>query len=313
MWAAPTGTERSVHGGHVGAAFNIGLLRAPLELTLLGTGFFGALTRAEPRDGEQRSSDYTVVRRTRRSLLAVCGFAVAIGVAGCGFLPLSKMSFVGTEILEAAPKPPPVDTAFEGCGEAGSQPDYSLNRLKNRVDDGKFLPTAWKVIARLPWPRRVGYRFRNQWTTGETREVKRFEGAPVEVEGYLVGFKLELPEPPNCYSTGARQKDYHLWLSEHANDTQRNSIVVELTPRVRVSHPGWEEDKLAAMVNTQVHLRIRGWLMLDQMHPENVGRNRTTLWEVHPIMQLEWRSSRGKWISLDSLSPSSDTVRTPER
>src|SRR6266566_9592169 len=131
---------------------------------------------------------------------ALFAFVVCIGASGCGFLPLSKMSFVGTEILEAAHKPAAVDSAFEGCGEAGSQPDYALNRLKNRVDEGKFLPTAWKVIARLPWPRRVGYRFRNQWTTGETREVKGFEGAAVEVEGHLAGYKLELPEPPNCYS-----------------------------------------------------------------------------------------------------------------
>src|SRR5438045_3836747 len=104
------------------------------------------------------------------------------------------MSFVGSEILEVAPKPAPVYSALEGCGEAGSQPDYALNRLKNRVDDGRYLPTAWKVIAHLPWPRRVGYRFRNQWTTGETRDVKRFEGSAVEVEGYLAGYKLELPE-----------------------------------------------------------------------------------------------------------------------
>ena len=144
---------------------------------------------------------------------------------------------------------------------------------------------------------------------GDAHDVTPADGQPLHV---LLA-KLELPEPPNCYSTAARQKDYHLWLSEHANDTQRNSIVVELTPRVRVSHSGWEEERLAALVSTQAHVRIRGWLMLDQMHPENVGRNRTTLWEVHPIMQLEWRSSRGKWVSIDSLSPSADTLRTAER
>lgn len=112
-------------------------------------------------------------REVARALLTACMAGV---VGSCGFLPISKMSFVGTEVLEAAPKPPPHDSAFDGCGDAGAQPDYTLNRLKNRVDEGKYLPISWKVIARLPWPRRVGYRFRHQWTEGETKQVQRFEG-----------------------------------------------------------------------------------------------------------------------------------------
>jgi len=48
---------------------------------------------------------------------------------------------------------------------------------------------------------------------------------------------------------------------------------------------------------------MRGWLMLDQMHPELVGRNRRTLWEVHPVMHLDWQTSAGPWVSLDSLAP----------
>jgi hypothetical protein len=238
--------------------------------------------------------------------VALVGLPLCIGLSGCGFLPLSKMSLIGTEVLEAAAKPAPVDSAFDGCGEAGSQPDYPLNRLKNRVDEGKYVPIAWKVIARLPWPRRVGYRFRNQWASGETKDVKRFEGAAVEVEGYLVGYRLEIPEPPNCYSRAPRNRDYHVWLSEHARDAQDNSIVVELTPRVRVSHPGWNDERLEALVSTQARVRIRGWLMLDQMHPESVGHSRATLWEIHPIMHLDWRSPRGHWISLDSLPPTSE-------
>jgi hypothetical protein len=177
------------------------------------------------------------------------------------------------------------------------------------VDEGEYVPVAWTLIARLPWPRQVGYRFRHQWTQGETDDVKRFEGAAVEVEGYIAGFKLEIPEPPNCYSTSARHKDFHLWLAEHEHGDKRASVVVEITPRVRASHLDWDEERLAALASTQARVRVRGWLMLDQMHPEDVGRNRATLWEVHPIIAIDWRSSRGKWISLDSLSPVSDGAR----
>jgi hypothetical protein len=229
------------------------------------------------------------------------------GLVGCGLLPVGKGSLVGTEVLQAAPKPAPVDSSFEGCGDAGSQPDHTLNRLKNRVDDGRYLPVAWHTIAQLPWPRRVGYRFRNQWNDADTKDVERFEGVAVEVEGYLAGYKLEIPEPPNCFSTAPRHRDFHLWLSEHEHDRERNSVVVEITPRIRAMHPGWTEDRLAAVVNTQARLRVRGWLMLDQMHPENVKRNRITLWEVHPILNLDWQTSGGKWVSLDSVSPASDS------
>lgn len=245
--------------------------------------------------------------RARRWLGAALVWLFASSIAACGFFPITTMSATGTEILERAPKPEPVDSAFDGCGEAGSQPDYVINRRKNRVDEGQYLPVPWRMLAQLPWPRRVGYRFRKQWTADETKEVARYEGVAVEVEGYIADFRLIPPEPPNCYSTEARARDYHLWLSEGANGGKRQSIVVELTPRVRVSHPGWTAQRLAALASTQVRVRVRGWLMFDQMHPESIGGTRITLWEVHPIMHLDWRSSRNVWVTLDSLSPAADS------
>src|SRR5689334_23991489 len=89
---------------------------------------------------------------------------IALGAVGCGFLPITRLSSAGTEVLLNAPKPTPVDSAFDGCGPAGSQPDYVLNRRKNRVDTAeRYIPITWQTFARLPFPRRVGYRFRNQW------------------------------------------------------------------------------------------------------------------------------------------------------
>jgi hypothetical protein len=235
-------------------------------------------------------------------------------VCGCGFLPISRMSRTGAVELEKAPKPLPVDSAFDGCGPDGSQPDYQLNRRKNRIDEGAYLPVPWKLIARLPWPRQVGYRFRNQWGSGETRQVARYEGAPVRVEGYLIGYRLEVPEPPNCYAKDPEHKDYHMWFSEKPRDKRAGAIVVEITPRIRVKHPAWTEDRLAALQESQARLRVSGWLMLDQMHSEKVGGNRATLWEVHPIMRLEWQRRDSSWVSLDSLSPASDsTPSSPAR
>jgi hypothetical protein len=233
--------------------------------------------------------------------------ATASTFAACGFLPITRLSSVGTDVLLQAPKPTPVDSAFHGCGASGSQPDYVLNRRKNRVDAAaQYIPLQWQTFARLPFPRRVGYRFRNQWTSGETKEVARLEGAAIEVEGYITDLKLETPEPPNCYSTDPRDRDYHLWLTEQPHQGKRESVVVEITPRIRVSHAGWAEDRLRALIETQARVRLRGWLMLDQMHPESMPWTRFTLWEIHPILEIEWKTSRGDWIPLDSLSPGAE-------
>ena len=225
-------------------------------------------------------------------------------LAGCGFLPITRLSSAGTEVLVQAPKPEPVDSAFDGCGPSGSQPDYVLNRRKNRVDTAAtYIPISWQTLARLPFPRRVGYRFRNQWTSGETKEIARFEGAAIEVEGYITDLKLETPEPPNCYSTDPAERDYHLWLTEAPHQGKRESVVVEITPRIRVTHTGWSEPRLRALIEMQARVRLRGWLMFDQMHPESMPWTRFTLWEMHPIVQIDWKTSGDKWTPLDSLSP----------
>ena len=42
-----------------------------------------------------------------------------------------------------------------------------------------------------------------------------------------------------------------------------------------------------------------GWSMLDQEHPEQLNQTRGTLWEIHPIMQIEVQQN-GSWVPLDS-------------
>jgi hypothetical protein len=44
---------------------------------------------------------------------------------------------------------------------------------------------------------------------------------------------------------------------------------------------------------------VSGWLMMDQEHPDQVGKTRGTLWEVHPVMRLEVER-RGGWEPLGS-------------
>jgi hypothetical protein len=46
---------------------------------------------------------------------------------------------------------------------------------------------------------------------------------------------------------------------------------------------------------TQV--RIGGWLVLAQEHPEQVGKTRGSLWEIHPITRIEVKDANG-WRGL---------------
>lgn len=231
-------------------------------------------------------------------------FVLVLAVSGCGFLPRRQLSAAETDLLQAAPKPAPHDSAFDNCDANGSPPDGFLNLRKNRIDDARrYLPVSWRVVARLPWPATVGYRFRNLWARGEQRDVARYEGAAIRVDGYIAGERLEIPEPPNCYARDAADRDFHLWLTEAPHGRERDAVVIEITPRVRAAHPQWTLDRIARVVREQLPVRVSGWLMLDQMHPELVRVNRETMWEIHPVMHLEVRQADGRWVRLEDLQP----------
>jgi len=39
--------------------------------------------------------------------------------------------------------------------------------------------------------------------------------------------------------------------------------------------------------NDSLAVRISGWLMLDPEHPDQLGKTRGTIWEIHPVMKLK--------------------------
>ena len=88
-------------------------------------------------------------------------------------------------------------------------------------------------------------------------------------------------------------------LAPAAGQLEKTSIVVEVTPRVRKGHPNWTTARLDPLVHTSTPVRISGWLMFDPEHPEQLGKTRGTLWEIHPIMKIEVEE-QGQWRSLDS-------------
>ena len=115
--------------------------------------------------------------------------------------------------------------------------------------------------------------------------------------GYLLAVKLEGRESPNCHSDEQAERDFHIWLANSPDDDRADAVVVEVTPRICAPHPSWKTVNLRHFVTQRARVRISGWLMLDPEHPDQVGRTRVTLWDIHPITKIEvW--SAGKWVAL---------------
>ena len=228
--------------------------------------------------------------------MRAAGAVLLLLVGGCGFLYRRQLPVSETAALEATSKPKPFSPPFAGCPGEGSNPDKRLNRLKNRFDEAPaYLPLSFDLVAKLPWPAWIGWRPRDIWTRRERIEVGRFEGAPVLLEGYLVGLRVEIPEATNCYSTLEVMRDIHLWLADTPDRSIAEAVVVEITPRYRALRPRWHPDTLRSLMESRRRVRLSGWLLLDELHPELVHIRRVTLWEIHPITRLEVQDTTGRW------------------
>jgi hypothetical protein len=74
-------------------------------------------------------------------------------------------------------------------------------------------------------------------------------------------------------------------------------VVVEITPRWLAANDGWRLQTFKRLAEQRAKVRITGWLMFDPQHPDQIGKTRGGLWEVHPITKIEVFSD-GRWIEL---------------
>src|SRR5438552_5742539 len=210
--------------------------------------------------------------------------------------PQPPPSIIGLPEMKEKPKPRLI--IYKGCPPEGDGGDPALNRLKNRVDEGEYIPVAFEAILQLDWPKEIERKDRNKWSSSNTATVERYEGIPVAVEGYLAQSKLEGPESPNCHGADSEFRDFHIWLVKEPSADRNQSIVVETTPRVRANHPAWTTNGLGKIAKDDERVRISGWLLLDPEHPDQVGKTRGTIWEIHPIMKIEVERN-GRWTTLE--------------
>lgn len=215
-------------------------------------------------------------------------------------------SAVPTNISPSWEKPKPVTGTFTSgtktCGQTGSAPGNETNRLKNRVDvPTSYHKTSFAAVFGLPdlhVPKD-----RSKWKQDDADEIAKFEGVSLTLTGYLVAIKPQdtgSGETTNCRWTKYSETDWHMALVEEPGQGEKLAVVVETTPRVRVKHKKWTETNLAPWLDSDLPVRISGWLMFDPEHRNHMGKYRNSMWEIHPITKIEvWKND--KWVDLDKL------------
>jgi hypothetical protein len=196
-----------------------------------------------------------------------------------------------------APKPEPVTDYFQGCPPSGDGGDPILNTLKNRLDEANWQPVSVSSVLSLTWPVAIEQQPRSRWTAADKRVIAEHEGAPLQLEGYLVDVKKMSPETCNCHSV--EYVDFHVWMVDDPSKTRAQSVVVEVTPRVGGYHPSWTLANIRSIVRNKTKVRISGWLLMDPEHPDQIGKTRGSIWEIHPIMQIATQKN-GVWTPLDN-------------
>lgn len=237
------------------------------------------------------------------SVAAIVSITALLLVAGCGSPAASGPTAVPTPVPSSpssssttGPYPTPQEETFQGCPPQGDGGDSQLNLLKNRIDSAAWQPTSLPSLLSLTWPQGIEKARRGTWSTTDAQTIAQNEGRPVQAEGYVLMIRHEGPESPNCHD--AVQRDYHVWLAASASESRADAMVVELTPRVVALNPNWGTSTQMLRLAGH-HVRVSGWLLMDQEHPEQLHKTRGTLWEIHPVMQIEVDQD-GAWANLAS-------------
>jgi hypothetical protein len=212
-------------------------------------------------------------------------------------------------ISETWDKPAPNKTTFTGpdgqCPWNGNKSDPDTFVRKNRSDvpgSNQIHDVKWSAIHDLQFP--TDKPLRVNWSPAHLQEIAKYEGVAVRTVGYLVAIKPQNGhgEGTNCGFSLASETDTHLALVGDVGDAEKNSVVIEFTPRFLKLHPRWTKALLSKYVDTNVPVRITGWLMLDPDHRNHLGRFRYTLWEIHPITKIEVFEGNS-WKDTDALTP----------
>jgi len=227
----------------------------------------------------------------------------------------------------SAPKATPCPGVFEitdcpdeGCGN-GADPE--LNKRKNirRNDDPATLkPFQWFHGLAKPPASDCG-----QGGFDRGRVTGLGEGQKITVVAWALAARAEGQETCNCKLYTSQDTDVHIVLADPqledptlAND-EIDSQTAEFTPRVRLDHPNFTQEKLEPLIDPdwrpgetpkkgKLLVRVTGLLMFDSEHFCHMHLKRNSDWEIHPIFKMEYcpegqqcsAESNDNWKDLES-------------
>lgn len=176
------------------------------------------------------------------------------------------------------------ECAPEGCGGG----DQLLNPKKSRLDapSTPYQPMGFADFLHLEEERPT------HWKESQPRdEVEQMgEDTPVMLAGFLLGAHEGSPETCNCKLSGEANNDFHINVVERPSDRMRDSVVVEMTPKMRATIPEWTLTAINGLVKNPSKpplVRVSGYLLFDSEHVSRSGGERETIWEIHPVTRFE--------------------------
>lgn len=172
----------------------------------------------------------------------------------------------------------------EGCGGG----DPSLNVKKNVLTKPTGKPEEFTfedfatLEAERPGP--------GEYTPGDRKAIEEMgEDTFVALNGYLIGAHPGSPETCNCKLSGEANNDFHINLVERPTQGLTESVVVEMTPKMRRGNPTWTLTNLQNLLDETKppYVRVSGLLLLDTEHISRSGGPRITIWEIHPVTRFQ--------------------------
>jgi len=179
------------------------------------------------------------------------------------------------------------------CPPEGKGGDPLANILKNRAT----APSSYQEMEVLPFlashkPDMLTPKNRGQFTNQQMQAIETSEHEGVAISGYLLMAKKGGVDPANC--NDKKRRNFQLWIAKIPETHKKlvkseraEAVVAELTPLWQARHPGWSLRTLEKLAKQGSKIRISGWAFYNAEHPEEIGKTRATLWEVHPVTRIE--------------------------
>jgi len=200
----------------------------------------------------------------------------------------------------------------DGCSNDGklAERKKKLNQLKNKRMTEVGTPTLHTIewMRNRPNPKHC-------WDREELRTLG--EGDMVKVVAWALAARCGSQESCNCYLFEPQDTDNHIVLVEPSlkkptlTRSEKHSITAEFTPRVRLDHPNFTQEKFESLIDPdwqvgekptkgKLLVRVTGPLFFDSGHYcDKPPLTRENDWEIHPVLKMEY-CPEGKTCRADS-------------